>query len=709
MAEMRERNSDDPGRASPLDFRALFDNLPNAYVIVDRGLEIVHANAKYLQATMTTLDDIVGQRIFDVFPESGQRRRRFEAAFRKAFDGEENVVPFQQYGIRRPAAAGDGYAALYWSCTHTPIRDADGRTAFVIQHAQDVTDLYHLREELSQQTDDANHRLQGGILDRATRVEALNEDLVREQDRLRLLSEAMAAMPAARERDELIEIVCSTARRISEAEGAAFVIRDGDACHYLHEDARQPLWQGQRFPIGDCLAGRAMSRNETTVVADVCDDPRVDLARYEPTFVRSLAFVPIGKPAASAALAIYWSQPRVVDSLDVARLETLAIAAGAALKSVEHLASLKDADQRKDEFLAVLAHELRNPLAPLHNGLELIRIGSDAESLSNIRQMMSRQLKHLVRLTDDLLDLSRISRNQLMLRRAPIDIAQVIGAAVEATRPTIEAECHRLTIALPHEQVLIDADGARLAQVISNLLINSAKYTPRGGRIDLAANLVEGRLRIEVRDDGKGITVDDLPSIFDMFTRSGDSFKYAPDGLGVGLALVKAIVEMHGGTVVAKSAGRDSGSTFTVTLDPLPRESADGKLAGQSLLIGGRSTRRRVLVVDDNTDAAQSMALLLETLGHEVMTAQDGVAAIAAAEAFLPDVVFMDIGLPKLDGYEATRRLRATPWGRTATVVALTGWGQPSDKQRSREAGCDLHLVKPVRLADITDLLGKLE
>jgi PAS domain S-box-containing protein len=369
--------------------------------------------------------------------------------------------------------------------------------------------------------------------------------------------------------------------------------------------------------------------------------------------------------------------------------------------------ALREADRRKDDFIALLAHELRNPLAPLRNGLQVMRLaGGDANVVAQARAMMDRQLGHMVRLIDDLLDISRISRNKMELRRCRVLLADVVGSAVEAARPLIEAAGHDFTVALPPEPVFLDADLTRLAQVFNNLLTNSAKYTERGGRIWLAAEPRGGVVVVTVRDTGIGIPADALPRIFDMFSQVDRSIERTTGGLGIGLALVKGLVEMHGGTVTAQSGGQGQGSTFTVTLPVLesPPELAVG-VPDSAQAAGG--PKRRILVVDDNRDSATSMAILLELLGNEVATAHDGLEAVAAAERFRPEVILMDVGMPRLNGLDATRRIRAQPWGKGLCIIALTGWGQDGDRERSREAGCDGHLVKPVSLPDLEKLLAE--
>ncbi len=371
--------------------------------------------------------------------------------------------------------------------------------------------------------------------------------------------------------------------------------------------------------------------------------------------------------------------------------------------------ALRDSDRRKDEFLATLAHELRNPLAPIRNGLEVMRrAGEDPSAVESARAMMERQLAHLVRLVDDLLDLSRISRGKIDLRMERVELSRVVQQAVETSRPAIEAGHHELSVELPDRPILVDADVTRLAQVIANLLNNAAKYTPGGGRIRLLAEQSGDRVTVKVLDNGVGIPAPMLPRIFEMFTQVDRSLERSQGGLGIGLSLVKGLVERHGGSVEARSDGHGLGSEFEVTLPAAGPPEDARKTEGETTPEGSPSTRRRILVVDDNRDAATSLAMLLNILGNETRTAHDGLEALEAASAFRPDVILLDIGMPRMNGYDTARRIREEPWGRSMVLVALTGWGQEDDRRRSSEAGFDLHLTKPVEPAALEKMLAGL-
>ncbi|MEP7117096.1 MAG: PAS domain S-box protein [Acidobacteriota bacterium] len=358
--------------------------------------------------------------------------------------------------------------------------------------------------------------------------------------------------------------------------------------------------------------------------------------------------------------------------------------------------ALQDTDRRKDEFLATLAHELRNPLAPIRTGLSVLaQEGRDGPHFERVRSMMERQVGQLVRLIDDLMDVSRITSGKFTLRRERIDLADTIANAVETSRPLVEQMSHCLTVSLPPQPVVLDADPLRVAQVVVNLLQNAAKYSDRGGRIDLTVTVEGSDVRIAVKDTGVGIAADQLPHLFAMFAQIERSISRAQGGLGIGLSLSKRLVEMHGGRIDVTSAGPGRGSEFVVRLPTVPADTAADAAPAPRLLAAAPASRR-ILIVDDNRDGADTLALVLQTMGHETCTAYDGRAAIERAESFRPEVVLLDIGLPILDGYATCRRLRAQSWAHGVVVIAVTGWGAADDKRRAREAGFDRHLVKPV-------------
>jgi PAS domain S-box-containing protein len=372
--------------------------------------------------------------------------------------------------------------------------------------------------------------------------------------------------------------------------------------------------------------------------------------------------------------------------------------------------ALREADRRKDVFLAILAHELRNPLAPLRNGLQIMRLaGNDRAAVEQARTMMERQLEHFIRLVDALLDLSRMSRGKIELHKERIELATVVNSAVEMCDPLIKQSDHTLTITLPEEPLYLDADKTRLAQVVCNLLTNAAKYSERGSRIWLTAERQGSDAVLSVKDTGIGIPPDMLPKVFEMFTQVNRSLEKTQSGLGIGLSIVKRLVEMHGGSVEARSEGPGMGSEFIIRLPVVLSLAHQREQAGGDDQQPRPTTRRRILVVDDSVDITDSVAMMLEMMGNEVRTAHDGLEGVAAAAAYRPDMILLDIGMPKLNGYEACRRIRAEPWGKGILIAAITGWGQEEDKCRSQEAGFDHHLIKPVGPAAIEKLLVELE
>jgi PAS domain S-box-containing protein len=367
-------------------------------------------------------------------------------------------------------------------------------------------------------------------------------------------------------------------------------------------------------------------------------------------------------------------------------------------------AELKTADRRKDEFLAILAHELRNPLAAVRNAIHYLKLKGPSD-LHRPIEMIDRQVTQMVRLIDDLLDVARISRGVLELRRERITISEIVEVTTEACHDQIQEQGHTLEVRVPAEPIELEADRERLTQVLYNLIANATKYTPRGGRIELTAAATNGILEVSVKDNGVGIPHEKLTEIFELFARVDSSLE-RQEGLGIGLTLVRQLTELHHGTVEARSAGIGRGSEFVLKL-PIVAEVAAPTGAPNSES-GPAGPPRRILVADDNHDAVESLALLLEIAGHDVHKAFDGEAAISSAEMLKPDVALLDIGMPKANGYEVARRIREHPWGKQIYLVALTGWGQETDKHRSLNVGFDAHLVKPVAPEALHRLFAEL-
>jgi signal transduction histidine kinase/ActR/RegA family two-component response regulator len=376
----------------------------------------------------------------------------------------------------------------------------------------------------------------------------------------------------------------------------------------------------------------------------------------------------------------------------------------------QRVEELAEADCRKNEFLATLAHELRNPLAPIRNSLQILRMTeTEDQGTTRIQEIMERQVNHMVRLVDDLLEVSRITSGKIELRKESVEIATVLRSALETSKPLIDAGGHQLVVALPPEPLTVEADPVRLSQVVANLLNNAAKYTDPGGDIRLAATRENREVVVSVRDTGVGVSAAMLSQMFRMFVQADKDHKRAQGGLGIGLALAKSLVEMHGGRIEARSAGEGRGSEFIIRLPLAERQQSAKTDAASDRLENRISTRGRVLVVDDNRDAADALAALLRRLGSEVETANNGPAALEAIQSFRPSVVLLDLGMPGMSGYEVAQRARGLPGGQELILVAVTGWGQEDDRRRTREAGFNHHFVKPVEIGILQDLIAEIQ
>ncbi len=468
--------------------------------------------------------------------------------------------------------------------------------------------------------------------------------------------------------------------------------------------------------IGPCAGscGTAAYRGEPVVVTDIAADPLWadyrDLALGHG--LRACWSTPLlsSQGKVLGTFAVYSPTPRGPSPDETRLVDILTRTAGVAVERRRAEESLRVADRRKDEFLATLAHELRNPLAPVRNAVELLRMQvPSAPGTEWALRVIDRQMQQMTRLIDDLMDVSRISRDKLELKRERVELAEVVRVAMETGRPLIEAAGHEFTVTVPPEPVWLDADPVRLAQCVANLLTNAAKYTDRGGRVWLTAERQGSDAVVTVRDTGIGVPAEHLSRVFDMFAQVERSQDRAQGGLGIGLHLVKRLVAMHGGSVSAHSDGPGKGSEFAIRL-PLPMLDGEkgGGGEGKAKAAEGSPSGLKVLIVDDNRDAAASLGMLLRIAGHDVRTAHDGLEAVGAADGFRPDVVLLDIGLPRLNGYDVARRLRQQPWGQQAVLIAVTGWGQDGDRQRSKEAGFDHHMVKPVDPSALLDLLTTL-
>ncbi|NML46148.1 response regulator [Ramlibacter sp. G-1-2-2] len=512
-----------------------------------------------------------------------------------------------------------------------------------------------------------------------------------------LLARVATHLQMARERAEAI-------RTLSESEERyrALVAATADAVYRMNADWSEMRYlQGREFIPDTQQADRSwlekyiLPEDQPQVLAAV----RAAIARKNPFQLEHRVLRVDGSTGWTASRAV----PVLGPDGEIAEWFGAASDVSARRQAEE---ALKDADRRKDEFLAVLSHELRNPLAPLRNGIQLLGMLSEPQALQRTRVMMERQISQIVRLVDDLLDMTRINQGKVRLRSERLDLCAVVLAAADSARPAMEQQKHRLAVELPQQPIRVHADAVRLGQVLGNLLNNAAKFTPEGGEIHITADVDAGQARVRVRDTGIGIPAHKLHAIFDMFTQVDPSTERSRSGLGIGLTLARRLVELHGGTLAVRSEGPGRGSEFTVRLPveaagPARAANADGAPAGRS-----KRKLRRILVVDDNVDAANTIAVLLGSQGHDAHTCNDAGQALAKAERLRPDVILMDIGMPGLSGWELCRLIREQPWGHAIAIHALTGYGQPDDRQRSLAAGFDGHMTKPVDFGELERVLA---
>ncbi len=536
--------------------------------------------------------------------------------------------------------------------------------------------------------------------------------LERQALRLRLLWEAAGVMLRADDPDLMLQQVFGKIRSLLEVDAFFHFVADESgkglsllSCSGISEETRKAF---ARLNLGEEICGSVALRREPMVFSSIQEssDPRVQGVKA--LGVRAVASNPL--VAGDELLGTLSFASRTRDSFDQDEIEfmqTIAHYVTGACARLRLVGNLRAADRRKDEFLATLAHELRNPLAPIRTGLEVMKLTDEDRGLrERLRVTMERQVEQLVTLVDDLLDVSRITRGKLQLKKSRVNLADAIRTAVEASQSVIEEAGHHLEVNLPDEPVFLEADPHRLSQVVSNLLNNAAKYTERGGSIALKVMPEDDAVTVRVSDNGVGIPAGMLERIFEMFAQIDPCADGGYGGLGIGLTLVKSLVEMHGGRVWAESAGPGKGTTVSFRL-PLPAEAGRecDAGAGESKPAGGG--RLKVLVVDDNQAAADMLAMAIEFMGHEVKVASNGEEGVRLAEDFRPAAVLMDLGMPVLDGWEAARRIRSREWGKTMTLVALTGWGQEEDRKRTMEAGFDHHLVKPAGPDAIRRLLAQ--
>lgn len=579
------------------------------------------------------------------------------------------------------------------SLTVSPVRDASGRIVGASKVARDIT--------ARRQTDDA--------------ILALKDQLALQLADLRRLHDMSSRLCTTLELQPILEEILRTAVAVEGTDMGLLSLWEPEAnClrvgASLGLDA-EFLKQVAAIPSGVAVCGQSFQEQRCVSIDDVESDPILDPLRHavRAAGIKSIHCTPLitrsGESVGVLVLYFRWRHKPSDREMNV--IDLCARQAVDFIENARLYAELRESDRRKDEFLATLAHELRNPLAPISNALQILSMsGNLTPTVEGVRSIMERQVKHLVRLVDDLLEISRITRGRIDLRREYVPLGLIIESAVETSRPLISEARHQLTISLPADSLIVNADPVRLAQVFSNLLNNSAKYTDEGGQIWLTVRREGAEVVVTVRDNGLGIPSEMQSRVFDIFSQVDHARGRPQGGLGIGLSLAKRLVELHNGTIEMHSAGRGKGTELTVRL-PLVTE-APPVAANDAVALHPSLPSRKIVIVDDTRAAAHVLCRLLQAMGQHVQTATSADAAEVLIRADLPDVVISDIAMPEVDGYELARRLRRDEQLRGITLVALTGYGQASDRKQTRAAGFDYHLVKPVSLDDLQHLLASL-
>ena len=628
-----------------------------------------------------TADEIIGKHITTIIPAELQDEER------TIIDRIRTGERIEHFDTIRLGKNGRRIAV---SLTVSPIRDPRGTIIGASKIARDITDRQRAHREI--------HESRHKLASEASALARLSEASTRlwESKNLatgldEILSTVMALADSTKGNIQLLNPGRNT---------LSIVAQEGFDAGFL------ATFEHMSAEDRGASCGRALTARRPVIIEDVLADetyaPFHEVARA--AGYRAVVSVPLFGADGSklGAISVHFPNPHRPTEAQMRRLQVYCRQASDFIQRIglehtlrEREAALRDADRRKDEFLALLAHELRNPLAPILYAVSALRHpAATAEQKDRSYDVVERQVAHMSRLLDDLLDISRITLGTVALKKEPTSLATAIETSIETAQPFIDAKRHELTIDLPGHPVLFEADPVRLAQIFSNLLINAAKYTTRGGHIELSATNGDGQVIVSVRDSGIGIAAEMMPKIFNLFSQAQPALGRTEEGLGVGLTMVRALVELHGGTIEARSEGIGHGSEFIVRLpvgqlSQSPEEPINGKSMAPSRPL-------RVLVVDDNRDAADSCAMMLKFSGHQVETAYNGTRALQVGESFRPHVVLLDIGLPDINGYEVARRIRDSAWGAELPLVAVTGWGKEEDRERAYAAGFDHHLTKPV-------------
>jgi len=660
-------------------FQGLFDASPNPYLVLDRDLNIASANRAYLESTKRTLDDIVGRWAWDAFPTDSDTLKQAIASFERVIRTKKpDTMALLRFDIPRPEADGGGFEVRYWSITHAPVIGANGEVDYVLQHPIDVTELERLRE-MTRDAPDAPLDLvpsHSGIFKRAQDVFEANLNLMADVDRLEtLFQKAPSFMAVLRGPEHVFELANGAMTELMGPreyvgkpvrEAVPELIEQGfvDVLDHVYRTGEPGVFYGkaarfERFP---------------GVFSD-----RVLNFIYQP--------MSDGKGEVEG---IFIEGNDVTDQYTAQR---------------QHHEQMLSEARHKDEFLAMLAHELRNPLAPITSAAYLLGLGRrDEAEIIKASGIIQRQSAHMSSLIDDLLDVSRVTNGLVSLDFFPVAMNEVIEEALEQTRPLIAMRRHHLDIDVPSDGVFVSGDRKRLVQTLANLLTNAAKYTPEGGKLALGMTLDARHVEVRISDNGIGMTSEVQKNVFGLFTQAERTPDRAQGGLGIGLALVKSIVELHHGSVSVHSAGLGRGSTLTIRLPRALGVSAHPSTTPAAA--AAAAARKHVLVVDDNIDAAELLAMVMREAGHQVAVEHGSIAALERVRESAPDACVLDIGMPNIDGNQLARELRLLPATRDALLVAITGYGTRHDRETALASGFDHYFVKPVDIAALLQILN---
>ena len=687
-------------RDSETRFRGLMEQAPFSIQLLSPDGRTLRVNKSWEELWGLTLEHLRG---YNMLEDKQLEAKGILPAIKRAFEGEASDIPVIRYDpnetLADPSRHRDPVRCI--SAVAYPLKDDAGHVREVVLVHSDITARVAAENALK----DAHSELE-------TRVANRTAELTRTNEFLKALLENVQTGVVACDESGVLTLFNRVTRALHGLPLDALPA-DAWAGRYglFHADGITPLAKDD-VPLYRALQGEHVQDAEMVIRPDAAPARTVRAsgqAILDPHgkklgAVVSMEDVTARKQAEEGLLTAHRELERRVAE----RTAELAHANDALRQSEE---KLRDADRRKDEFLATLAHELRNPLAPISNALQILKTqGLDARTVERSRDLMERQVHHMVRLVDDLLDVSRVMRGKITLQREHLDLATIATRAVETVQPLVAAQAHELVVTLPAAPLVVDGDPVRLVQIVSNLLVNAAKYTPRGGRITLSAEREGDVAVLSVKDSGIGMDARTLPHIFELFVQADSGASHAQGGLGVGLTLAKTLVEMHGGTIAASSAGANQGSELVVRLPLATPAVGDGVQPAHAAEAAQHATARHlVLVVDDNRDAADTLGMLLELRGYAVRVAYGGVEAVRMASELMPDGVFLDIGMPELDGYEVARRLQALPGFGDVVLAALTGWGQREDRQRTAQAGFSHHLVKPPEPEALQRVLTAIE